>query len=218
MCFLQQFLSHQTAPRISSLWPLHGQYFWLLSFLAEGKKDCAKGRDTSFLLPDTARVVEMMKNQLQVDNTTWRAELINKPATTSIRGHEFTRVCIETARAAMPQSFRNEVAVLRVLLLPTQIPLTRHVLIPTSCGYVGIGFYWLLPVPFSSKLPSSTRDPQLLPQEAAQEQQADRVTKASPLPQGGTTCRQFTGAIHTPEPHPPTRQWNHAEAQLQQRP
>ena len=99
----------------------------------------------------------------------------------------------------MPQSFRNEEAVLRVLLLPTQIPLTKHVLIPTSCGYVGIGFYWLLPVPFSSKLPSSTRDPQLLPQEAAQEQEADRVTKASPLPQGGTTCTQFTGAIHTPE-------------------
>lgn len=141
MCFLQHFRSHQTAPRISSLWLLHGQYFWLLSFLAEGKKDCAKSRDTSFLLPDTARAVETKKNQLQVEDTTWSAELIKKPATaTSITGHDITRVCRETARATMLQSFRNEEEVLRVLLVPTQIPFTRHVPIPASCGCVGIVF------------------------------------------------------------------------------
>ena len=60
---------------------------------------------------------------------------------------------------------------------------------------------------------------QLLPQEAAQEQQqADRVRKASLLPQGGTSSMHVTSAIHTPEPHPPTHQWIHAETQLQQRP
>lgn len=140
MCFLQQFLSHQIAPRISSLWPLHGQYFWLLSFLAEGKKDCAKGRDPSFLLPYTARAVEVKKNRLQGEDTTGRAELINKPIATSITSHDLPRVCIKTARPTMPQSFRNEEEVLRVLLVPIQLPFTGQVPIPTSCGCVGIDF------------------------------------------------------------------------------
>ena len=73
-CFLQQFLSHQAAPRISSLWPLRWQCFWLLSFPAQGEKDRAKGSDTfPSPLPGSARAVEM-KHGVQVDDTTSKRE------------------------------------------------------------------------------------------------------------------------------------------------
>ena len=69
MCILQRSLSHQAAPSISSLWPLRGQRFWLLSFPAKGKKDRAKGSDTfPFPLPDSARAVEAEKPGAQADD------------------------------------------------------------------------------------------------------------------------------------------------------
>ena len=77
MCILQRILSHQAAPRISSLWPLRGQCFWLLSFPAKGKKDHAKGSDTfPSPLPDSARAVEVKKHGAQVDDATGKGESV----------------------------------------------------------------------------------------------------------------------------------------------
>ena len=74
MCILQRILSHQAAPRISSLWPLRGQCFWLLSFPAKGKKDHAKGSDTfPPPLPGSSRAEET-KHGVQVDDATSKHE------------------------------------------------------------------------------------------------------------------------------------------------
>jgi len=105
-CFLQQFLSHQAAPRISSLWPLRWQCFWLLSFPAQGEKDRAKGSDTfPSPLPGSARAVEM-KHGVQVDDTTSKREPASQPAV-PVPGRDPMKVCVARARTVVSPSFRG---------------------------------------------------------------------------------------------------------------